>query len=123
MVIKLLVSNISIVLLNQSLSFLAFPSVGCGKLGFDPALIAQHMISAAIKHLKTSKVQLELSFVLIPSQQNVYDEFVKYLNKLSQPSTASPTLTTNRNLKMPFTETSKILSIKNKMKTSFTFVL
>ena len=32
--------------------YLAFPSIGCGKLGFDPAIIAKHMINSTQTELK-----------------------------------------------------------------------
>ncbi|UJR31949.1 hypothetical protein I4U23_019422 [Adineta vaga] len=71
-------SAINYVIKNQYKT-LAFPSVGCGKLGFDPSIIAKHMIDEALTQLGSNNNQLNVSFVLLPDQNNVYDEFVKYL--------------------------------------------
>ena len=59
---------------------LAFPSVGCGKLNFDHSLIAKTMIDETRSALISFDAKLDVSFILLPKQQNVYDEFVKYLN-------------------------------------------
>jgi hypothetical protein len=99
------------------LLFLAFPSVGCGKLGFDPSIIAQHMIDETQLQLKSITSKIDVSFVLLSSQQNVYDEFVKYLNTLQTiPATTSKIPSTRRNnknqaLQIPYDVKSKLFFI------------
>ena len=61
---------------------LAFPSVGCGKLGCDPATVAKHMIDETRTQLLAYKGAMTVSFVLLASQQDVYDRFVQYLNNI-----------------------------------------
>ncbi|CAF4001288.1 unnamed protein product [Rotaria magnacalcarata] len=89
---------------------LAFPSVGCGKLGFDPSIIAQHMIDETEAQLISSKSTMNVSFILVQEQQNVYDAFVKYLNTIqtnvAQQSSKSKT---SQHLKIPYDE--KIIEI------------
>jgi len=64
-------------------SILAFPSIGCGHLGHDPKIIAEHMIGETYRQLKTSlQSQLIVSFVLLPEQKNVYDAFADQLNMI-----------------------------------------
>ncbi len=62
-------------------SILAFPSIGCGQLGHDPKIIAEHMIGETYRQLKTSlQSQLIVSFVLLPEQKTVYDAFANQLS-------------------------------------------
>jgi hypothetical protein len=93
--------------------FLAFPSVGCGKLGFDPSSIAQHMIDATQIQLIKTNSKLDVSFILLPDQKNVYDEFVKYLNGTKTTHTTVskgfPISKTNNQLKIPYDEKSNII--------------
>ena len=59
----------------------AFPSIGCGQLGFDPNTIAQHMIAETHQNLKHAiQSSLTVSFVLLPDQQKIYDAFINQLN-------------------------------------------
>ncbi|CAM4964904.1 unnamed protein product [Rotaria socialis] len=89
---------------------LAFPSVGCGKLGFDPSTIAQHMIDETEAQLISNKSTLNVSFILVREQQNVYDAFVKYLNTIQRSVIQqSPKSNTNQHLKIPYDE--KIIEI------------
>ncbi|CAF0879399.1 unnamed protein product [Adineta ricciae] len=89
---KFVTSAIDYVVQNQYKS-IAFPSVGCGKLGFDPSIIAKHMIDETQEQLMKLNDQLDVSFVLLPSQKNVFDEFVKYLNSIrsSRTTVSNPT--------------------------------
>ncbi|CAF3561359.1 unnamed protein product [Rotaria sp. Silwood1] len=61
---------------------IAFPAVGCGKFNFDPSIIAKYMLHETRKQLTTFKIKMNISFVLLSTQQNVYDEFIKYLNQM-----------------------------------------
>ena len=63
---------------------LAFPSIGCGQLGHDPKIIAEFMIGEIYQLLKISlQTPMEVSFVLLPDQKNVYDAFVNQLKMMS----------------------------------------
>ncbi|CAF1335504.1 unnamed protein product [Rotaria sp. Silwood1] len=69
--------------LHHKLTTIAFPSIGCGQLGFDPKLIAEYMIGETYEQLKnTVHSTLIVSFVLLPGQKNVYDAFTDRLNKI-----------------------------------------
>ncbi|CAF0841059.1 unnamed protein product [Didymodactylos carnosus] len=60
---------------------IAFPAIGCGKFGIKPDIIGEAMISEAERQLiKYPKDNFSVSFVLLPQQQSVYDEFCKQLN-------------------------------------------
>ena len=56
---------------------LAFPSVGCGQLAFDPKIIAQSMIGETYRKVK--QMSLKVTFVIEPSKTNVYDAFIQQL--------------------------------------------
>ena len=66
--------------------------------------------------IKTNS-KLDVSFILLPAQQNVYDEFVKYLSNIKTPRTTIPKLhpisKTNHQLKIPYDEKSNIFFLKN----------
>ncbi|CAF3583212.1 unnamed protein product [Rotaria sp. Silwood1] len=69
--------------LHHKLTTIAFPSIGCGQLGFDPKLIAEYMIGETYEQFKnTVHSTLIVSFVLLPGQKNVYDAFTDRLNKI-----------------------------------------
>ena len=97
---------------NASIYFLAFPSIGCGKLGFDPSIIAKHMISETKKQLTDKNLEMNISFVILSNQRNVYDEFVKYLNTIQEHSmTTSESLEKTKmkyQSKIPYDEKSNI---------------
>ncbi|CAF4714682.1 unnamed protein product, partial [Rotaria sp. Silwood1] len=61
---------------------IAFPSVGCGKFGFDPSIIAKHMIDETIIELTSNTSNIDVLFILLSQQQNVYDAFITYLNSI-----------------------------------------
>ncbi|CAF3865378.1 unnamed protein product [Rotaria magnacalcarata] len=61
---------------------MAFHAVGCGKMNFDASTIAKYMLRETRKELIKIKIKMNISFVLLPSEQNVYDQFVKYLNQM-----------------------------------------
>ncbi|CAF3324526.1 unnamed protein product [Rotaria sp. Silwood2] len=77
------VSSVITYALLHNMTTLAFPSIGCGQLGYDPKLIAEYMIDETYRQLKTSvHSQLIVSFVLLPGQQSVYDAFSDRLNAI-----------------------------------------
>ncbi|CAF3089011.1 unnamed protein product [Rotaria sp. Silwood2] len=92
---------------------LAFPSVGCGKFGFDPSIIAKHMIDETVVQLVSNTYNIDVSFILLSNQQNVYDAFVTYLNTIqTHPKNLpkqNPKNTTNHHSKIPYEE--KIIEI------------
>ncbi|CAF4224636.1 unnamed protein product [Rotaria socialis] len=61
---------------------MAFHAVGCGKMNFDASTIAKYMLRETRKELIKIKIKMNISFVLLPSEQNVYDQFVKHLNQM-----------------------------------------
>ena len=69
------------------------------------------MIDETQIQLLTNQSKIDVSFILLPNQQNVYDEFTKYLNGIrTAPATASKALPTRKNdkqLKITYDEKSK----------------
>ncbi|CAF0989356.1 unnamed protein product [Adineta ricciae] len=77
---------------RNNFTTIAFPSIGCGQLGYNPKLIAEHMIGEAYKSLKVlTQSRLSISFVLLPEASTVYDAFADQMatiqNKIHIPST------------------------------------
>lgn len=106
------------ILLIRSISS-AFPSIGCGKFGFDPSRIAQYMIDEALLQLLNSTSTIIVSFVLKSDQQNVYDEFVKYLQSVSRTVPATTTKLPSKSkrsvpLKIAYDEKSNLSRIFNR---------
>ena len=54
---------------------IAFPSIGCGKLNFDKNIIANEMLVEAQKQLLTANVLLQIIFVILPKQDDVFQAF------------------------------------------------
>ncbi len=54
------------------------------------------MIDETQTQLKTITSKIDVSFVLVSSQQNVYDEFVKYLNTI-QTTSKKPSIPRQQN--------------------------
>ena len=70
------------------------------------------MIDETQIQLTNLKTKLDVSFILLSSQRNVYDEFMKYLNSTkSLPSTVLKTSVTNKTniqSKIPYDQQSKM---------------
>jgi hypothetical protein len=45
-------------------------------------MIARYMLLETQKQLVANKNKMNISFILMPEQRNVYDEFIKYLNEM-----------------------------------------
>ncbi|CAF1122545.1 unnamed protein product [Didymodactylos carnosus] len=59
---------------------ISFPAIGCGNFGCSIDDISQMMIDAAKQQLVKLQTNLQVSFVIFPQQQQVYDEFCKCIN-------------------------------------------
>ncbi|CAF1000281.1 unnamed protein product [Rotaria sordida] len=106
--------------LHHNLTTIAFPSIGCGQLGFDPKLIAEYMIGETYRQLKILvHLQLIVSFVLLPEQQNVYDAFIDRLNKIQfiedKPTSISFNKQTVR-IKLTSSNNNQLIECQNKIK-------
>ena len=56
------------------------------------------MIDETQMQLLTNQCKIDVSFILLSTQQNVYDEFIKYLNCIrTVPATASKPLPIRKN--------------------------
>lgn len=77
--IKILIENH---ILKDSNYFLAFPAIGCGKLNFDSSMIAKYMLRATRDILVNNKVKMNISFVLLPEQNDIYDKFIQYIHEM-----------------------------------------
>lgn len=60
----------------------AFPSIGCGKLNIDKNIIANEMLVEAQKQLLTANVLLQIIFVILPEQTEVFEAFQTKLKSL-----------------------------------------
>lgn len=69
------------------------------------------MIDEAIGQLRRLTSKITVSFVLVSSQQNVYDEFVKYLQGMGPAVTPKIPPTNKRHgpLKITYDEKSKLI--------------
>ncbi len=61
---------------------LAFPAIGCGKLGISPELVANEMLIEAQEQLSTANNILRIDFVLLPDQDIVQEAFLEKLSML-----------------------------------------
>lgn len=72
------------------------------------------MLDETITRLISTDTQINVSFVLVPNQQNVYDAFIKCLNSLQsnplkQPvKTVAATANNNNRTNIPYDMKSKI---------------
>jgi hypothetical protein len=71
------------------------------------------MIKETQEQLMNSRSKMDVSFILLKDQQNVYDEFSKYLNRIKSPPAAVPktvpTSKTNAQSNIAYNEKSKII--------------
>jgi O-acetyl-ADP-ribose deacetylase (regulator of RNase III) len=54
---------------------IAFPSIGCGKFNADKNVVANEMLVEAQKQLLTANVLLQIIFVILPEQNDVFAAF------------------------------------------------
>lgn len=63
---------------------IAFPSIGCGLLNFDKNIIANEMLVEAQKQLLAANVLLQIIFVILSDQNDVYQTFQSKLENLQK---------------------------------------
>ncbi|CAF0841077.1 unnamed protein product [Didymodactylos carnosus] len=80
--IRTFVSDAVVHALNIGCTSIAFPAIGCGKFGVPADFIADIMIDEAENLLMKYPSKFSISFVLLPQQRPVYNEFCKQLNAL-----------------------------------------
>lgn len=80
---------------------IAFPSIGCGKLNVRKDIIANEMLVEAQKQLLTANVLLQIIFVILPIQNDVYKVFQDKLESLQKGKTET------NNTRIPYKLTSK----------------
>ncbi|CAF1359679.1 unnamed protein product [Adineta steineri] len=61
---------------------IAFPSIGCGQINVDKTIIANEMLVEAQKQLLTGNVLLQIIFVILPQQIDVFNAFQSKLDNL-----------------------------------------
>ncbi|CAF1430186.1 unnamed protein product, partial [Adineta steineri] len=61
---------------------IAFPSIGCGQINVDKNIIANEMLVEAQKQLLTGNVLLQIIFVILPQQIDVFNAFQSKLDNL-----------------------------------------
>jgi hypothetical protein len=69
------------------------------------------MIDEIQRQLLPDNFQMDISFVLLPTSQNVYDDFVTYLNTIKTSSSTIPNNKSDVQTKLPYDEKSKIFFI------------
>jgi hypothetical protein len=68
---------------KQKYQSIAFPAIGCGKLGCPINVVAQTMVEAAHRQLFNNPIAVW--FVIESTRNDIYDEFQKQVNLLQQP--------------------------------------
>ena len=63
---------------------IAFPSIGCGKLNIDKNVIANEMLVEAQNQLLRANVLLQIIFVILPEQIDVFQAFEAKLESLQK---------------------------------------
>jgi O-acetyl-ADP-ribose deacetylase (regulator of RNase III) len=69
--IKQFISKAMAYVLSQNYRSVAFPSIGCGQFGLDPAFIAQTMIN----YVRIEKYPLNVVFIIHPQSHHVFNAF------------------------------------------------
>jgi hypothetical protein len=63
---------------------IAFPSIGCGQLNIDKNVIANEMLVEAQNQLLRANVLLQIIFVILPEQIDVFQAFETKLENLQR---------------------------------------
>ncbi|CAF3244916.1 unnamed protein product [Rotaria socialis] len=63
---------------------IAFPSIGCGKLSVDKNIVANEMLVEAQAQLLSANVLLQINFVILPEQNDVFEAFQMKLENLQR---------------------------------------
>lgn len=63
---------------------IALPAIGCGRYECSISLVADSMINEAYRQLQSNK--LSITFVILPSRKDIFDEFRKHRDLLEMPS-------------------------------------
>jgi O-acetyl-ADP-ribose deacetylase (regulator of RNase III) len=76
-----LIRNVIQHLIPYNFTSIAFPAIGCGKLGCSVDLVVKTMVKEMKNQLIMRSLPLTVKFIVQPDQQNVYDEFCKQVLK------------------------------------------
>ncbi|CAF2131733.1 unnamed protein product [Rotaria magnacalcarata] len=63
---------------------IAFPAIGCGKFNFDKNIVANEMLVEAQRQLLSANVLLQINFVILPTQNDVFEIFQAKLESLQK---------------------------------------
>ncbi|CAF1094066.1 unnamed protein product [Rotaria sordida] len=63
---------------------IAFPAIGCGKYNFDKNIVAHEMLTEAQRQLLSANVLLQINFIILPDQNDVYEIFQAKLESLQK---------------------------------------
>ena len=63
---------------------IAFPAIGCGRINADKNVVAREMLFEAQKQLLAANVLLQIVFVILPHQKDVFDVFQTQLKRLQK---------------------------------------
>ena len=63
---------------------IAFPSIGCGQLNIDKNIVANEMLAEAQTQLLSANVLLQINFVILPEQADVFQTFREKLESLQR---------------------------------------
>ncbi|CAF2651673.1 unnamed protein product [Rotaria sp. Silwood2] len=63
---------------------IAFPAIGCGKYNFDKNIVANEMLIEAQTQLLSANVLLQINFVILPTENDVFNIFQAKLESLQK---------------------------------------
>ncbi|CAF1575154.1 unnamed protein product, partial [Didymodactylos carnosus] len=74
------ISNVIQNVISYNYKSIAFPALGCGKHGCSTDIVVKTMVREIKSQLKVRQnYPLIVKFIIQPEQQNIYDEFCKYV--------------------------------------------
>ncbi|CAF3834464.1 unnamed protein product [Rotaria sp. Silwood1] len=63
---------------------IAFPAMGCGKYCFDKSIVAHEMLTEAQRQLLSANVLLQINFIILSDQNDVFEIFKAKLESLQK---------------------------------------
>jgi hypothetical protein len=85
--LKKFVSDATVKAVDEKYKSIAFPAIGCGKLGCPINVVAEAMVEEA--HHQSINKSISVLFVIQPGKNDVYDEFQKQISLVQQHLPAS----------------------------------
>jgi hypothetical protein len=70
--------------LSYKFDSIAFPPIGCGHSNIPQDIIIQTLINQLIYQIKTRNLSLLIKFVILPDENEIYQQFSQYLRQSEQ---------------------------------------